>query len=350
MKQEYDNELTTEQREKMKRNLVYLGCFSVVMLFAGLTSGYLVSMGDSFWVKYDFPKPFYISTALIIISSFVLETGIRRGRKGHLRFAQAFVALAFVLGLGFAWFQVKGYGALVDSGAHFNSNVIVTEGRYGDYYELKVNGKYLEVNANDYMIGGKVISESQKNDISAFAKQFLGVDTLVPKTIHDYGKYTLTYKNEDVRFVNGKLIAGDSTELLFTDLRRLRDFSRHLADKRGDFFVKGTLGKDFHIYFKGKELQYKNRSLYFDNRKFDGPMQLKINQAADTATSYLYIITALHFLHVIGALIYLLRMSIRSFTGRIQTNDYISVRMGAIFWHFLGALWIYLLLFLLFIH
>jgi len=49
-------------------------------------------------------------------------------------------------------------------------------------------------------------------------------------------------------------------------------------------------------------------------------------------------------------MIYMLRMSIRSFTGKLATHDYLAVRMGAIFWHFLGLLWGYLLLFLLFIH
>jgi cytochrome c oxidase subunit 3 len=43
-------------------------------------------------------------------------------------------------------------------------------------------------------------------------------------------------------------------------------------------------------------------------------------------------------------------MSIRSFSGRLATNEYIQLRVGGIFWHFLGGLWIYLLLFLLFIH
>ena len=37
--------------EKMKKNLVYVSCFSIIMLFAGLTSAYIVSMGDAFWLE-----------------------------------------------------------------------------------------------------------------------------------------------------------------------------------------------------------------------------------------------------------------------------------------------------------
>jgi cytochrome c oxidase subunit III len=39
----YEQELKPEIREKMKKNLVYVGIFSIVMLFAGLTSGYSTS-------------------------------------------------------------------------------------------------------------------------------------------------------------------------------------------------------------------------------------------------------------------------------------------------------------------
>ncbi len=45
--------------EKMKKNLVYVSCFSIVMLFAGLSSAYIVSMGDAFsGLKPLFQAPF----------------------------------------------------------------------------------------------------------------------------------------------------------------------------------------------------------------------------------------------------------------------------------------------------
>ena len=351
MQQEFDNELTPEIREKMNRNLVYIGIFSVVMIFAGLTSAYLVSMGDTFWVKFDFPPAFYVSTVLLILSSIVLEVGIRLGRKGMVNATKIFIPLTFLLGVGFSFYQWKGYGQLVDRGAYTTGKILVTQGRYGDYYQLKVDGKYMDVNANDYFLAGKRMTPAQKQDISNFAKQLVRVDTIIPKSISGYGsKYVLLYKNEEVRLENGELIAGDSTKLLFTDLRRLVDFAVTLRDGRGDFFLKGEMGKDFHIFYKGHELTYENRDLMYKGTRLSAPLQLKINSSADTATSFLYLITALHFLHILATMIYMLRMSIRSFTGKLQINDYLAVRMGAIFWHFLGLLWIYLLLFLLFIH
>ena len=47
----YEKEMDPLVKEKMKKNLVYVGIFSIVMLFAGFTSAYIVTMGDSFWLN-----------------------------------------------------------------------------------------------------------------------------------------------------------------------------------------------------------------------------------------------------------------------------------------------------------
>ena len=100
---DYDKELTPEVREKMKKNLIYVGIFGIVMLFAGLSSGYIVSAGDTFWVKYNFPPAFYISTALIVLSSIILFVGIKIAQKGNAAILKTIVPLTFVLGVGFAY-------------------------------------------------------------------------------------------------------------------------------------------------------------------------------------------------------------------------------------------------------
>ena len=141
MQQNYEKELSPEVREKMKKNLVYIGIFSVVMIFAGLTSAYIVSMGDSFWVKYDFPPAFYISTVIIVLSSIVLQVGISLAKKGNQTILKTVLPVTLILGIGFAYFQWKGYGELVDNGAYLSSKITVSNGRYGTYYQMKINGK-----------------------------------------------------------------------------------------------------------------------------------------------------------------------------------------------------------------
>lgn len=349
-KEEILSEMTPEIREKMKKNLVYVGAFSVVMFFAGLTSAYIVSMGDSYWVKYDFPQAFYISTALILASSIVLFIGTKSVKKNEGKALKWAVPTTFVMGVLFAIFQCIGYTQLFSEGAHVVSKIIVTDGRYGEYFDLKIDGKYMEVDGNDYLIEGKIISETEKNRIASF---FADLDSVSYDENYNVepSKYTLVYKqSKELTLKNGQYYLNDSTLLPFTDLKRLEYFSIHLRDKRGNFFHKGKYGKDFVIYYKGKKLEYKNNLLYVGKKVLTAPMQLDMERSADQSSTYLFMITFLHLLHILVCLIYLLKKTIHSFTGKLAIHNFVGIRTGAIFWHFLGFLWVYLLCFLLFIH
>ena len=181
--------------------------------------------------------------------------------------------------------------------------------------------------------------------------QFIGTDKKIPEKIENYGNdFVLYYNNQPLSLIDGKLIGSDGKEIQYVDFIRLKDLAENIHLGRGDFFMKGEIGKDFNIYFKGKQLEYKDRNLIYEGKKLDKFLQIKAMETADTASSYLYIITFLHLLHVLVTLIYMLRMTIRSFSGKFTSENHLSLSLGAIFWHFLGLLWLYLLLFLLFIH
>ncbi|TNF49151.1 MAG: hypothetical protein EP305_03545 [Bacteroidetes bacterium] len=352
MRKDFSEELSPEVREKMKKNLLYVGIFSIVMMFAGFTSAYIVSMGDSFWLKYPMPMAFWISTAIIFISSIAFEVGIKQIKKGSLKGLKIFMMITFLSGIGFIYFQFKGYGQLVEFGAHaVNNHIIVTDGRYGDYYDIKVNDDFLEVDGNKFMIGGKELSDGEMKELQNFMKQFEVVKPGVNPKISSYGtKYKLYYKQQPVGLIDGKLTTPDGKAFQYTDLLRLSQLSVNIRDKRGDFFVKGEYGKDFTLYYKGKELEYVNRELRLEGKRLSKYLQIKAMDTADSATSYLYIITFLHLMHILVTMIYMAKITIHSFTGKYTQEENLSLRLGAIFWHFLGLLWVYLLLFLLFIH
>jgi cytochrome c oxidase subunit 3 len=340
------------QIEKAKKNLVYVGIFSVIMLFGGFTSAYIVSMGDSFWLKIPLPPAFWISTVLIVISSVVFQAAVMMVKKGNLGGLKIAVSLTFLLGLGFVYYQFQGYGQLVENGVHATgSNIIVSEGKYGDYFHVKMDDEVVFVNGNDYLLKGKKMTDQQMKDLQSFTAQFLSVDEEKPFTPKSYGdRFILYYDNMEMVFKDGVLFAPDSTEFQYIDRIRLMQLAANIRDGRGDFFVRGEMGKDFHVYFKGEELHYEDRVLKKDGQPLSGYLQLKAMESADTASSYLYIITFLHLLHIMITLLYMARVVIRSFTGKINQENNIGLRVGAIFWHFLGILWLYLLLFLLFIH
>lgn len=352
MKRDFNSELTPEVQAKVKLNLVYVGIFSVVMLFAGFTSAYIVSMGDSFWLKFPLPTAFWVSTAIIVLSSVFFEMAIRSAKKDDSSKLKLFMAITLISGLSFVYFQFRGYGQLTELGAHaVNNHIIVTDGRYGEHFEIKYKGNFVEVDGNKFLVEGREMKDSEFKELQNFAKQFELVDPKNLPQVKQYGEpFVLYYHNEPVALIDGGLITTNGKKFEYVDYLRLSQLAVNIRDKRGDFFVRGEYGKDFKIYFKGQELEYVNRELRKDGQKLDKFLQIKAMDTADTATSYLYIITFLHLLHIIVAIIYLVKITIGSFSGRFNASNTISLRAGAIFWHFLGLLWVYLLLFLLFIH
>ena len=341
-----------EQIEKAKKNLVYVGILSIVMLFAGFTSAYIVSMGDSFWLKFPLPSSFWISTFLIILSSLTYQLSVLSGKKGNASGMKSFILLTFLLGLGFVFFQFSGYRQLIDNGVHaVNNHIIVTDGKYGDYFEVKMDGKFVEVDGNNFLLAGKKMSDQQRKDYQKFMVQFTEVKTGRSFKPADYGKrFNILFKDRPLILNEGELVQVDSNKMEYLDNLRLSYLAINVKDGRGDFFVRGDIGKDFHIYYKGKELEYQNRELRLDGVKLTNYLQIKAMESSDTASSYLYIITFLHLLHILVALIYLLRVVVKTINGSITPSNSLSLRLGGIFWHFLGILWLYLLLFLLFIH
>lgn len=351
MRIDHSLELTPEIREKMKKNLVYVSIVSIVMIFAGLTSGYIVSMGDTFWVKYPLPMGFWISTGLIILSSIFYILAIKFGKTRQMTQVRLYMILTLLTGIGFAIFQFVGYNQLVDDGAQVRNSVMVVDGRYGDYFEFKYKNNFIEVDGNDYLIQGRPVNEAEKSALKSFVKPFLSMADQKGYTINTiHSDFSVYYKNEPLTIVNNQFVRPNGEALQYVDMKRLRDLSINILDDRGDFYHRGKIGQDFKIYYKGTELDYKNRTLMYGDKKLNAPLQNKINQSKDTASSYLYVITFLHLLHIFGALIYLIKMVKLSLSNNYTEANQLSLKLGSIFWHFLGLLWLFLLLFLLFIH
>jgi cytochrome c oxidase subunit III len=352
MKRDFSKELEPEVREGMKKNLLYVGMFSIFMMFAGFSSAYYVSMGDSFWLKYPMPINFWISTVIIVLSSVFIHFAFVSAKKENYKLSKFLVLATFLCGVLFAVHQIKGYKELISEGKHpVNNHIIVTEGRYGDYFLAKFKGNFIEVEGNDYLVKGQKMNAKDYKAFQNFMQQFTNFDQSKKPSILNYGKdFQLYFKNQPLACINGELTNVAGKKLGFTELFRLNQLANNVLADRGDFYVKGEIGKDFNIYFKNEALTYKDRNLYYKNKILSKYFQVKAMETADTATSYLFLITILHLLHILLTLIYMFKMVIYSFTGRFESGDILSLKLGGIFWHFLGLLWVYLLLFFLFIH
>ncbi len=61
-----NNNSETEVKNKALRTLLWFGIVSIIMLFAGLTSAYIVRQGEGKWVEFDLPQLFAIFKIYII--------------------------------------------------------------------------------------------------------------------------------------------------------------------------------------------------------------------------------------------------------------------------------------------
>lgn len=65
-------------------------------------------------------------------------------------------------------------------------------------------------------------------------------------------------------------------------------------------------------------------------------------------TTFLYIVTVVHLLHLAGGIIALLIIIYKQLRNKYNSTQTLGIELGAMYWHFLDLLWVYLFLFLYF--
>ena len=66
---------------------------------------------------------------------------------------------------------------------------------------------------------------------------------------------------------------------------------------------------------------------------------------SNSAASFLFVITGLHMVHVLGGVIALLVIFIRAYSVKIRNYNALPIELVGTYWHFVDALWIYLFIF-----
>jgi cytochrome c oxidase subunit 3 len=205
-----------EIKKKALQTLLWLGIVSIAMLFAGLTSAYIVRQGEGKWVEFELPKLFTLSSVIIVLSSLTMQWGLSSIMKNNVRLLKIALLLTLLLGFGFITSQYFAWSELFHNG-------IVFTGRISD---IKTNFTYVPS-------GRETVSE--------------------------------------------------------------------------------------------------------------------VSDAGNVAGSFLYVLTGLHGAHLIVGVIVLIIVFSRASFGKYSVTNYNGVKMCAIYWHFLGGLWLYLFFFLLYI-
>jgi cytochrome c oxidase subunit 3 len=242
-----DNQASNSMDPKMvkaKKMLLVVGIVSIIMMFSGLTSAYIVSRGGApFWVNITMPFAFWVSTVIMLLSSGTMFIAVRAIKKDNRSLTTLMLLVSLILGSAFIYSQFQGWGEMVDNG-------------------LYMRGDFLENLKGDY-----------------------GVD------------YVITEQAS------------------------------------------------------GRIVEYRDRH-YYDPNDPMGTKQIdqEIATMRNPASSYMTFLTGLHALHVGGGILYIFYLLILGAIGRLNSGNSLKVSQGAVYWHFVDLLWIYLLLFLYFIH
>lgn len=109
-----------EKNARAKKMMLWFGIVSLLMGFAGWTSAYIVSSSREDWVSsIELPYSFYISTALIIISSLTYILAKKAVKENKQKLGTTYLLLTLVLGIVFIILQFNGFSQMVAEGYYF---------------------------------------------------------------------------------------------------------------------------------------------------------------------------------------------------------------------------------------
>lgn len=104
--------LTRARGERAAETIVFAFLATVVMLFAGFTSAWLIRRTGSDWGRLDLPSLAYVNTLVLALSSVALEFA-RKARGGAWSRATLALGLVFLAGQVGLWRALSADGALV---------------------------------------------------------------------------------------------------------------------------------------------------------------------------------------------------------------------------------------------
>jgi cytochrome c oxidase subunit 3 len=79
------------------------------MMFAGLTSAYIVKRSQANWAMLELPKIFWLSTITILLSSVTIQLAVRAFKERNMSRYRSMLTVTAILGLAFLVMQVVGF-------------------------------------------------------------------------------------------------------------------------------------------------------------------------------------------------------------------------------------------------
>lgn len=98
---------------------LWVAIASILMMFAGLTSAFIVKSNLTGWVSLKIPSIFWVSTATIVLSSITIQLAVAAFKMRSMSRYRSFMWITFILGVLFVAFQIIGFREMWESNIRF---------------------------------------------------------------------------------------------------------------------------------------------------------------------------------------------------------------------------------------
>lgn len=135
MTQEHLANINLDQPEETlsmnpKKFMLWLAIVSIMMMFAGWTSGYLVRKAEGRWHEFEIPQIFWYSTAILLISSVSMIFAVQAAKKDNFNMLKTAISITFVFGIAFLVMQVLGFSDLIQNKLFFAGSDVASSWLY----------------------------------------------------------------------------------------------------------------------------------------------------------------------------------------------------------------------------
>lgn len=91
---------------------LWVAIASIVMMFAGLTSAFIVKSNQVNWKPVTMPRIFWVSTGVILLSSLTIQMALRSFKQREMSKYRMLIGATLLLGIVFLVLQWMGFSAL----------------------------------------------------------------------------------------------------------------------------------------------------------------------------------------------------------------------------------------------
>ena len=222
-------------------------------------------------------------------------------------------------------------------------------------FDIKKNSK-LEMSSTGLTINNSPLSEGQKDELFKFS---FGVCNDQPFFMLK-GKY-----GEDFSIaLNGENLIYNKKKLYFP-AKELSDKEKNAISQKvyqsgneynvqnGLVYLEDKVVSDFEGYFQvkpGINIHINNDFWERTKEELNANQYAEFYQTSNVSSSFVWVLTFIHFLHLIMSISGIMVVSFRANKGYYSSENTSGLKAIEVFWHFVGLLWLYLYVFLEYIN